>query len=451
MEGSPEQDLFEFAKDRDDSAPKATEGPKLDVGSSALLDEPSSLGLLHVRRRRSPWLLGSMIGLLALALITSFSGIGGCQYNGKIAPSSPRGGWRPAPLPDPVKAVWVARFHYRYPEDIRTIMRNAAADGCNTVLWQVRGEGTVAYPSRIEPWSAQFDYRDPGYDPLGIAVAEAHRNGLRIEAWINVMPGWKGKQPPSVKNQLWHTHPEWFLHDASGQRQPSGDFYVILNPCLPEVRRYIASVAQELMSNYELDGLHLDYVRYAWDTTPGAREKYPRDSETLRIYQRETGKRPDEDIRAWDHWRAEQITRLVAELRSVVRQARPGATLSAAVVASPSVGYRDYFQDSPTWLRGGLVDAIMPMTYTERFDRFEQYNTEYRAAAPRGWIVPGIGLYKFNTPEQFSRQLQQCRAWGGDYCLFSYESLHATDSDRKGSAAEAQQLRRMRLGVLHGR
>jgi uncharacterized lipoprotein YddW (UPF0748 family) len=453
MEGMPEKQVADCAQERVDSnqIPPA-EAAGAAVGPSVSPVESPPIGLIHMRRRKSPWLLGGMLGLLVLALIASFSGVGGCQSGGKMTPQQPqRGAWRPAPLPAPVKAVWVARFHYRYPDDIRVIMRNAAADGCNTVLWQVRGEGTVAYPSRLEPWSAQFDYRDPGYDPLRIAVAEAHRSGLRIEAWINVMPGWKGPQAPPINNQLWNTHPEWFLHDASGQRQPLGNFYAILNPCLPEVRRHIADVVRELISNYELDGIHLDYVRYAWDTTPGAREKYPRDPATLSLFRQETGRRPDQDVSAWDRWRAEQITRLVAEIRSVVRQVRPGATLTAAVWASASIGYRDYFQDSPAWLRDGLVDAIMPMTYTDRLDRFEQYNEEYRAAVPRGRIVPGVGLYKFGSPDPLAQELQRCRSWGGDYALFSYESLHATAADRDGVAPNAAQLRRMCLGVLRGR
>ena len=92
--------------------------------------------------------------------------------------------------------VWVARFHYRYPDDVRTIIRNCADMGVNTVLWQVRGAGTVAYPSRLEPWLEEFGFTSPGFDPLALAVEEAHRRGLRIEAWVNILPGWRGPKPP---------------------------------------------------------------------------------------------------------------------------------------------------------------------------------------------------------------------------------------------------------------
>ena len=349
----------------------------------------------------------------------------------------------------PVRGIWVARFHYRYPDDVRTIIANCAAAGCNTVFWQVRGEGTVAYPSRIEPWSREFGYRDPGFDPLALAVAEAHRHGLRIEAWFNVMPGWKGTSPPPMRGQVFNACPEWFMFDAAGRQQPLNKDYVILNPCLPEVRRHIASVADEIVARYDVDGIHMDYVRYAWDGAPGAKQGYPRDGRTLELYRRETGREPDDDVAAWDHWRANQLTRLVAEIRAAINRRRPGATLTAAVWRNPQLGYRDYLQNSVAWLRSGLVDALMPMAYTDKADQFDADIGAYRRIAGNRRVVPGLGIYLLNSAQQNRDQLSRCLRWGGDFALFSYESLFPTAGDRNGGPTpEVQQLRRMRRDVL---
>lgn len=377
----------------------------------------------------------------------------GCQTPGQSAPTE---SWRPAPLPlpQPVRGVWVARFHYRYADDIPTIMANCARLGCNTVYWQVRGEGTVAYPSAVEPWSREFGFADPGFDPLAIAVQEAHRRGLRIEAWLNVMPGWKGRQPPPAglrPPHVYHAHPDWFLHDAAGRPQPPGDFYAVLNPCRPEVRGHILRVVDELLARYDLDGIHLDYVRYAWDESPGAKQNYPRDLRTLALYSRDTGRQPDADPAAWDAWRANQLTRLVAEIRSAVQRRRPGAALTAAVWRDPRRGYRDYLQNAVAWVRAGLVEAVLPMAYAAEERAFAADIEAYRELAPRQRIIPGLGAFMHEQEAHLRAQLRHCRAWGGDLALFSYESFFPTAGDRGARPAELAERnrgRQMRREVL---
>ena len=392
-----------------------------------------------------------MIGALAGAAVLAVSGaLVGCRATGGTGALPGRAG-RSAPLPmaEPVRGIWVARFHYRHEDDIRTIISNCAELGCNTVYWQVRGAGTVAYPSKIEPWSPEYGFADPGFDPLAVAVAEAHDRGLRIEAWVNVLPGWRGKRPPPLRGQLWKSHPDWFLRDAGGRRQPLGDFYVILNPCLPEVRRHIVRVIEEIVTGYDVDGVHLDYVRYAWETTPDAAGKYPRDRKTLSLYNHETGKHPDDDPVAWKHWRANQLTRLVSEIRTMVGRRRPGATLTAAVVRHPRTAYNQYFQNAVAWLRTGLVDALLPMAYTDQLAALEVDVEAYRRLVGNRRVVPGIGIYKHKTAGATRAQLARCVDWGGDFALFSYASLFATAQNRPaGSATEERAARQRRRAVL---
>lgn len=368
-----------------------------------------------------------------------------------LAPISPSVRLFPArSLPAPCRAVWVARFHFKTEADVRKIIADCAAAGFNTVLWQVRGAGDVLYPSQIEPWSEELARGDPGFDPLGVALAEAHRLGLRLEAWFNVMPGWRGRRAPRNPAHLYFAHPEWFLADAAGQRQPLSDFYVILNPCLPEVRAHIASVAEEIARNYEIDGLHLDYVRYAWDETKDARRRYPRDPRTLALFRTASGRGPDDDPALWDRWRADQLTALVEQIRSAVDAVRPRATLTAAVWNSPSIGRRDYLQSAVLWLNQGLLDAVMPMAYTERLDLFERFVSEYQMQA-RGRVIPGLGVYRHTAPAGMAAQLQRCLASGGDFAIFSYESLYPiwnTGRGPKAGEVRAAALREMRRDVL---
>ncbi len=365
---------------------------------------------------------------------------------------------RPAPLPppialrEPVRAMWVTRYHYRTPEDIAEIMQNCAGVGINTVLWQVRGRATVAYPSRLEPWSAEYGYQDPGYDPLAIAVEEAHQRGMRIEAWVNVLEAWGGAKPPPIRTHVYHTRPEWFLYDAQGRRQPLGEAQISLNPCLPEVRRHLVAVVQEIATRYAIDGVHLDYVRFVWDNPTIAKQAYPRDPRTLELFRRETGRTPDEDAGAWRAWRVNQLTRLVQEIDAMLARRRPGASLTAAVWRRPDLAIGDYFQNSVAWLRTGVVDAIMPMAYTAELAALERDIHQYRTFAPRGLIVPGLGIYKHETGRDTAAQIESCRQRGGSFALFSYDSLFPPRgaAGRSAAAAREQALRAVRRDALAG-
>lgn len=337
-------------------------------------------------------------------------------------------------IASPVRGIWVVRSHYHDPRDIRAIMQNCRRAGINTVYWQVRGNGTVAYRSSIEPWSAEYDYRDPGFDPLQVAVAEAHAAGLRIEAWVNMMPGWRGPNPPPDARQLYNRKPDWFIRDASGARQPLDDFYVILNPCLPEVRDYLVSICREIASKYDVDGIHMDYIRFAWDTTPNAKSRFPRDPRTLDLFRSDTGSTPDQSTELWNRWRASQVTRLVAAVRSMLRSLRPEMTLTAAVHHNRLLAYDASLQNGGHWLRSGLVDAIMPMAYTTNLADFEESVSDYRRAAARGRVIAGVGAYKHNGPQLYE-QLRRCISWGGDFVLFSYTSLFSNAEDRRKPVA----------------
>src|SRR5262245_57705752 len=149
---------------------------------------------------------------------------------------------KPQPLPDKVNAIWVTRSDYKSADDVTAIMRNCADAGFNTVLFQVRGNGTAYYKSNYEPWDKALGGKDPGWDPLELAIREAHARGMTLHAWVNVMPAWRGKTPPENPEQLYNKHPEWFWYDQHGDRQALSTFYVSLNPCLPEVRTYIVDV-----------------------------------------------------------------------------------------------------------------------------------------------------------------------------------------------------------------
>jgi uncharacterized lipoprotein YddW (UPF0748 family) len=329
-------------------------------------------------------------------------------------PPDPRAVWPP-------KAIWVVRRAYTAPEQIAELMERCRAAGFNTVLFQVRGHGTVYYRSRLEPWAEEYR-SPPGFDPLAVACREAHRRGMALHAWVNVMPIWRGQRPPPWPEHVYNAHPEWLWYDQTGRRQPLGSFYVSVNPCLPEVREYLVGVFEEIVRHYPVDGLHLDYIRFPSDQSPKGAD-YPYDARTLDLYARATGKSPRQDRAAWSRWRTEQVTRLVRDIREMTRWARPGVRLTAACWADLDAARRDYFQDGAVWTRGGWVDLVFTMNYTRRNDVFRTRQEVWQRATAGRRVAAGIEATRTPGDPVVLEQVRQARLWGGGLAVFSDQLL----------------------------
>ncbi len=376
---------------------------------------------------------------LALLLATTI----GCQ-------TAPR-------VNEPVRAIWVTRFDYKTADDVTNIMDNCASAGFNAVLFQVRGNGTAFYESNFEPWADELGGQDPGFDPLELACTAAHEHGMDLHAYVNVMPAWRGKQPPTNPEQIYNKHPEWFWYDQNGDRQKLSSFYVSLNPCLPEVREYIVDVFEDIAARYEIDGLHLDYIRFPNEppaTPKGSGLDYPRDEATLALYLADTGLTPDRDHQAWNEWRTGQVTKLVADIQAMLRDVRPTAVLSASVGSVPKRALH-HFQDGRGWVNQGLMDMIILMNYTDSTEDFAGRIEPWLTPESQVPIVPGLWFGKH--PDRpiaeavgvVRDQIEVARAKTGNFCVFSYSSMFDSSDDQlTDQGSEQRDLRATRRDVL---
>lgn len=353
-----------------------------------------------------------------------------------------------------MRAIWVTRFDYRTPADIQRIMENCDNLGMTAVFFQVRGNGTAFYRSQLEPWADELGGRDPGFDPLAVAVVEAHARGLQLHAWVNVMPGWQGPDPPRNSLQLYHARPEWFWYDQRGARQPlvqvnegrREGWYVSVNPCLPDVRQYLVSVFQEIVQGYDVDGLHMDYIRFPNETAARGVD-YPYDKRTLSLYRSQTGRTPSQSKGRWTQWRTEQVSAVVRETRAMMRRVRPRAVLSTAVGPDPDRARSEHYQDGETWARNGWIDFLCPMNYTADEQLFVRRAHAWRGRAHGRPVLMGLGLFLHKTTAPTLRQLELAEGWRQGFCLFSYVSL-CTSPDEKLRQGATDQLRRERVAVV---
>ena len=354
----------------------------------------------------------------------------------------------------PERALWITRFDYRSPADIERAIERSAELGFDTVLFQVRGNATVFYRSDIEPWAEQLDWKDPGFDPLDTALRAAHGRGLRLHAWVNVMPGWWGASPPASGDHLYYKRPEWFWFDQHGDRQALCErFYVSLNPCLPAVRAYLTEVVDELVSRYPIDGLHLDYLRFpneAPATPEGSGLDYPRDPGTLARFRKATGTAPETDPEGWARWRAQQVTELLAQIRRAAKRRSPDIIVSAAVGADPDRAL-EHHQDIHEWLARGLLDAVMPMNYTANEQLFLERLAHWRSIAKGTHVVMGTMVAQGDT-ELRAAQVREASTQVGAVAVFAYGGLFDSSDDsiaeQDHAAREARFVRRKTLGPV---
>lgn len=371
--------------------------------------------------RPSPlaWVVSAVI---VLAGFLAASMIQGCSANNPfkaLTASQP---------PKEIRAIWVTRWDYRTAIDVERAIDEAAAAGFTDVFWQIRGQCDAYYRSSLEPWGEELfrdrpNATDPGFDPLAVAVARAHAKGLRLHAWMNVYPLWKGKAQPKDPRHPFVRHPEWRLFDQKGDPQPQTDSYIVANPTNPEVQAHIAAVCRDVVSRYAIDGLHLDYVRFVGDSLPKDRI-YPADPASITRFYNATGRRTldtDADKAAHRDWIRGEVTKLVERISREAREIRPGIEMSAAAWRTPESARESVLQDAAQWLKQGAIDRVVPMDYTDSNTDFTVNLKAWLDAAGKKPVTIGIGVYKLQ-PTQMLEQVRLAEPADG-YCLFAFATI----------------------------
>ena len=335
------------------------------------------------------------------------------------------------------RAIWITRYDYRTADDVRDIVKRCASLGVSHLLFQVRGNADAFYRSALEPWARELGGEDPGFDPLALAVAEAHGRGLTIEAWINVMPLWKGTRSPADHGHPLVRHPEWLVVGSDGKPQALNEHYVCANPARPDVRAHLAAVAADIATRYAVDGVHLDYIRYVTDLEKQLDFSF--DPVTLKAF----GGDPSESPERWRRFKVAQVTEVVRAIRAAVTEARPDCQLTAAVYPTHESRQR-VFQDVEAWIREELIDAVYPMLYsdddaqyltrlTETMERLGSTVREGTGAGSVGVpIYPAVGVFKHPDGAMSRRQIEAVRsAKAPGLALFCYASFFPSRDQRQ--------------------
>lgn len=345
----------------------------------------------------------------------------------------------PAPADALQRAVWVHLFDatLKTRDGIRRVVADLVSAGATAVIAEVVRRQDAYYDSDVLPRTADPEL-EPGLDVLATLIEEAHAAGIEVHAWVPVAPTWheqyEGLPAPAgwVSTEHGPDAPEadrWVTRTVDGVWEP------YLDPALPQVRDHVAAIVREIATRYDVDGIHLDYVRYP----SNAHGYHPA---ALARYAAETGAvgTPAPDDAAWSDWRRAQVDELVRAARDAVRATGSRAVFSAAVIAwgdgpggaatssfADTRAYRDTLQNWPHWAEAGLVDALLPMDY------FREAEPD-QAAWLRTWLafeagladatgvrlVPGVAGY-LNAPDAALIQVTAAAQVFGAVAMYSYQ------------------------------
>ena len=317
------------------------------------------------------------------------------------------------------RAAWMSVYTIKSPEDIRKAVKNLADYNFNAIMFHVRDHGTCFYDSSLEPWALELGGGNPGWDPLGLAIEEAHKSGLQIHAWVNMMPGWTGEDPPKDPRHLWNKNPRWFMipYSRKGKGPSLEKEFTFLSPCLEETRSYLANLCLDLAEKYPVDGIHFDYIRF-----PGPDYSY--DEKSLSAFKSEYKKDLNAAPELWSAFRRDSVTRLVSRCYAELRKKRPGIVVSAATWGNHREGFTNYYQDAHGWLARGILDISMPMIYRASEETFQNLALEHISNAHQRAMYPGIASYLIKEPQTLLSQVEICRSLNTRGMVFyDYSSL----------------------------
>ena len=288
-------------------------------------------------------------------------------------------------------------------KELTDILDRLQRANINTVLLQTRVRGTTIYPSTIEPWDgcmSGFPGKSPGYDHLAFAIEECHKRGMELHAWAVTITVGKWNKTGCKRINSRHRGIVKRIGDEGYMR-----------PENPLTAKYIANICEEITRNYDIDGIHLDYIRYP-------------EQEKLKAYSLPTCRN--------------NITRIVKAVHSKVKALKPWVKISCSPLGKHSDlsryrsngwnAYNTVAQDAQAWLKDGLMDQLYPMIYYKG-NNFFPFAADWQEECHDRSISAGLGIYFMSpcegnwTIDMVRRQLYFLRSEGIGHCFFRCKFL----------------------------
>jgi uncharacterized lipoprotein YddW (UPF0748 family) len=278
------------------------------------------------------------------------------------------------------------------------------------------------FPSRLADSEWYEDNRKRlSEDPFAQLIEQAHRRGIQVHAWINLLSLGENRDAMIVKK-----YGRDILTTNLKKKRELEDYRIdgqyFLEPGDPRVRQELAGIIREIVNAYpQLDGLQFDYIRY-----PDIDPHYGYSAMNMRRFKQASGLHTILDQSpAWKKWKRDQVTQLLTLLANEARQLRPNIQISTTGCLPYVRAYEEAFQDWPSWLSRGLVDFVTVMDYSPRPLEFSGWIEDVKKRVRDFKRVKiGVGAYRFAaSPAGFLQEFRRCEQQKADCVIFHYGSL----------------------------
>lgn len=305
-----------------------------------------------------------------------------------------------------------------YPGNWERSIKELADAGINMILPNMAWAGVAHYKSSVLPQSNKFKQYG---DQIAQCVEAARKHNMEVHVW-KITWNLEGAPKEFV---------EKMQKEGRTQVSDKGDTINWLCPSHPENVKLELNTIMEIVRNYDVDGIHLDYIRY-----PGSRACYCKECkkrftlatrQVLKDFPASVLPKSGEHGQAYIEWRAQQITRLVRLIHKRAKAIKPDIKISTAVFGAYPSCVTSIGQDWIAWANAGYVDFVCPMNYTEDTKFFTDLLENQLDLMPKDVaIYPGIGATASNsllTPDAVVGQIHLTRFLGASgWTIFDYSA-----------------------------
>jgi len=336
--------------------------------------------------------------------------------------------------------LWVKAESILDSSSIDSVISFSKNNNINKLFFQVRSRGDALYTSNLVP---KYEKLDSLFDPLQYVIEKTENTEIKIHAWFNTYILWSSKEKPIDDNHFYYKCEDCFQVDLNGKSDKSielDQFHsldwegIFLSPLHPDVNFHLLNILDELIYNYNLDGIHLDYLRYQDDF-------YGYNNYGLIEFEKLYSVNPIDLKRGiiserfgyeqnyvdsikyeWDKFKMNKISEFIRSIKYLIIKDSLNLELSAAVKPDILESKYRWYQDWESWIEEDIIDYCVIMNYYSDLNKFNSIN-KIISTQIKDKSKINLGISTFNqSPNLIANKILIARLEGyKQFTLFPYD------------------------------